>query len=152
MSARNGRTLLGGISLAGLLAAVALLSAHSTDIDWLGAYVQRLTATAPMGFWTVVLGVLIGWVVIIRINAIPSDWWPMTRRGQMAIAQLVGSVATFAVIFLWWNNHVSTLVALLFGLAAPVSLSCVLAVLELVPCGIARRLAAEVRGDTQVTR
>ncbi len=152
MSARNGRTLLGGISLAGLLAAVALLSAHSTDIDWLVAYVQRLTATAPMGFWTVVLGVLIGWVVIIRINAIPSDWWPMTRRGQMAIAQLVGSVATFAVIFLWWNNHVSTLVALLFGLAAPVSLSCVLAVLELVPCGIARRLAAEVRGDTQVTR
>ena len=90
--------------------------------------------------------------MIIRINAIPSDWWPMTRRGQMAIAQLVGSVATFAVIFLWWNNHVSTLVALLFGLAAPVSLSCVLAVLELVPCGIARRLAAEVRGDTQVTR
>ena len=61
MSARNGRTLLGGISLAGLLAAVALLSAHSTDIDWLVAYVQRLTATAPMGFWTVVLGVLIGW-------------------------------------------------------------------------------------------
>jgi len=152
MSERNGRTLLGGISLAGILAALALLSAHSTDIDWLVAYVQRLTATAPMGFWTVVLGVLIGWVVIIRINAIPSDWWPMTRRGQMAIAQLVGSVATFAVIFLWWNNHVSTLVALLFGLAAPVSLSCVLAILELVPCGIARRLAAEVRGDTQVTK
>ncbi len=152
MSGRNGRTLLGGISLAGVLAALALLSAHSTDIDWLFAYVQRLTATAPMGFWTVVLGVLIGWVVIIRINAIPSEWWPMTRRGQMAIAQLVGSVATFAVIFLWWDNHVSTLVALLFGLAAPVSLSCVLAILELVPCGIARRLAAEVRGDTQVTK
>lgn len=152
MSASNGRTLLGGISLAGVLAGIALLSAHSTDIEWLFAYVQRLTATAPMGFWTVVLGVLIGWVVIIRINTVPGEWLPMTRRGQMAVAQMAGSVVTFLVIFLWWNNHVSTLVALLFGLAAPLSLSCVLAILELVPCGMARRLAAEVRGDTQVTK
>ena len=89
-----------------------------------------------MGFLAVVLGVLIGWVVIIRINTIPGEWLPMTRRGQLAVAQMAGSVVTFAVIFLSWNNHVSTLVALLFGLAAPLSLSCVLAILELVLCGM----------------
>jgi hypothetical protein len=147
VSAGTGRTLLGTVSLASILAALALLSAHSADLDWLIAYVHRLTATAPLGFWTVLLGMLIGWVVIIRINWIPSEWLPMTRRGQMAVAQMVGSVATFSVIYLWWDNHVSALVALLFGLASPLSLSCVLATLELLPCAITRRLAAEVRGD-----
>ena len=142
-----GATKIGlGIAGAGALAGFAWSSAEGrASAEWAWSFFLRVVENGPIGLWAVLLAILAGWLVTLRVAMIPMTF--LSATAGSLVAQMSGTGASFAVVWLLWREPLGLIVGSLVGLAAPYTWSLMLIILELCPGEWARRWAAELRGE-----
>lgn len=137
-----------GLSLAGASALAGFIwtsGEGQRSIEWAWTFFLRVIERSPIQLWTVVLAVLAGWLVTLRVGMLPMRC--LSATAGALVAQYAGTVASFAVVWLFWREPLGLIVGALVGLGAPYTWSAVLILLEVCPAEWTRRWAAELRGE-----
>jgi len=137
-----------GLGVAGGVAAAGFLwsSTEGRDsIEWAWRFFRSVIDSSPISMWAIVLSVLAGWLVTLRVGMLPLRW--LSPTASALVAQMAGSVASFAVVWLLWRQPLGLIVGSLIGLAAPYSWSLMLILLELCPGEWSNQWAKELRGE-----
>lgn len=146
MKAGSGTRIGLGVAGAGALAGFAWSSGEGrASLEWAWTFFLRIIENGPVGLWAVALSILAGWLVTLRVGMLPMRC--LSPTGSALVAQMAGTAASFAVVWLLWRQPLGLIVGALVGLAAPYTWSLVLILLEVCPGDWARRWAAELRGE-----
>ncbi|HET6725895.1 MAG TPA: hypothetical protein VFH85_07815 [Gammaproteobacteria bacterium] len=137
-----------GLGVAGGVAAAGFIWSSTegrASIEWAWRFFSSIIDTSPISMWAIALSVLAGWLVTLRVGMLPLKW--LSPTGAALVAQMAGSVSSFAVVWLLWRQPLGLIVGVLIGLASPYTWSLMLILLEVCPGEWASRWAKELRGE-----